>query len=97
MRNTSAKLTLILSAILILSLPASICLAQPATFEVTGMTCKACVKSVKAKVCGLKAVKKCEVEIGKVILTPKDGQAIDRQEVAKAIKAADENFKVVAP
>lgn len=97
MRSYSAKFSLILITLLTLGLSSSICLAETANFKVTGMTCQACVKSVKAHVCGLKGVKKCEVEIGKVVLTPKDGQTIDRKEVAKAIKAADENFNVVTP
>jgi hypothetical protein len=49
------------------------------------------------KVCHLKGIDKCEVEVGKVSLTAKSGQTIDREEISKAITSADKNFKVVTP
>ncbi|MBK7961808.1 MAG: heavy-metal-associated domain-containing protein [Bdellovibrionales bacterium] len=97
MRLHSARFALILSTVLTLGLPASLCLAETVPFKISGMTCQACVKSVKAQVCSLKSVKKCEVEVGKVVLTSKDGQTIDPQEVAKAVKAASKDFDIIKP
>lgn len=97
MRIYSTTCALMLSTGLVLGLPASICMAETVPFKISGMTCEACVKSVKSQVCAMKSVKKCEVEVGKVVLTSKDGQTIDRQEVAKAIKAASKDFAIVTP
>lgn len=68
----------------------SLVLAESSTYTVSGMTCKACVKAVKAKVCQLEAVDKCEVSIGKVVLTPKPGKKIDDLTVSQSIEKAGE-------
>jgi copper chaperone CopZ len=70
-----------------LFLPA-LAFAEASTYTVSGMTCKACVKAVKAKVCKLEGVKKCDVSIGKVILTPKEGATIDDLKVSSAVQSA---------
>jgi mercuric ion binding protein len=71
--------------------------AETQTVEVSGMTCGACVKQVKAKVCSLKGIEKCEVSVGKVTLTTKAGETINQDEIAQAISAASPEFKVVTP
>jgi copper chaperone len=68
----------------------SVALADTKSYNVTGMTCESCVKSVKSKVCGLKDVEKCEVEVGKVTLTSKG--TLNDKTVSEAIAAA--GFKV---
>lgn len=97
MRTLSATLVINFGVFFFMSLPTAFCHAGTESFEVTGMTCGACVKQVKAKVCHLKGIDKCEVEVGKVSLTAKSGQTIDREEISKAITSADKNFKVVTP
>lgn len=62
--------------------------AGSSTYTVSGMTCKSCVKAVKAQVCHLDGVAKCEVTVGKVVLTPKPGAKIDDLKVSKAIERA---------
>jgi mercuric ion binding protein len=67
--------------------------AEASTYTVSGMTCKTCVKAVKAKVCKIEGVEKCEVSIGKVVLTPKAGATLKDLEVSQAIEKAGE-YKV---
>ncbi len=74
-------------------------LAAPSTYNVSGMTCGSCVKAVKAQVCKLDGVEKCEVKIGKVVLTPKAGFTLDDKKISAAVEKAGE-YKVtetVAP
>jgi copper chaperone CopZ len=66
---------------------------SPSTYTVSGMTCGNCVKAVKAQVCKLDGIEKCEVSVGKVVLTPKAGAALDDLKVTKAIEKAGE-YKV---
>lgn len=68
-------------------------MAGPSTYKVSGMTCGSCVKAVKAKVCKLEGVEKCEVTIGKVILTAKPGVTLDDKMVSAAVEKAGE-YKV---
>lgn len=67
--------------------------AETATFAVEGMSCGSCAKAVKAKVCGLPSIEKCDVQVGKVVLTSKNGEKIDLAEAQKLIEASG-SYKV---
>jgi mercuric ion binding protein len=69
--------------------------AETTTYEVSGMTCNSCVKALKAKVCKLDGVEKCEISVGKMILTPKAGATLDQQKVSEAVTSAGA-FKVTS-
>jgi len=69
--------------------------AETTSYEVSGMTCNSCVKALKAKVCKLEGVDKCEVSVGKMILTPKAGVSLDEQKVKDAVTSAGD-FKVTS-
>ena len=67
--------------------------AGTTSYAVSGMTCGGCVKAVKAQVCKLEGIDKCEVSIGKVLLTPKKGATIDETLVRQSVEKAGE-YKV---
>lgn len=53
----------------VIALATSVAHAETKTYQVQGMHCGGCVKSVKAKVCQLPGVETCKVEVNKVTLT----------------------------
>lgn len=74
-------------ALVLFSLPV---FAGTQTYTVSGMTCNSCVKSVKAKVCQMEGIEKCDVTVGKVVLTPKTGFQLPKDQIEAAIaKAGD--------
>lgn len=73
----------------------SLVMAETATLKVEGMTCGSCVKMIKSKVCALDGIADCNVEVGSVVLTAKDGSKIDLQKVTEAIKSAGK-YEVVS-
>ena len=76
---------LIAAGLLIFS---SMAWAETKTYNVQGMHCEGCVSSVKEKVCGLEGIAKCDVEVGKVTLTTKEGAKLDDNAVTNAVEAA---------
>jgi copper chaperone CopZ len=71
-------------------------LAEEKVFNVQGMSCGSCVKSVKSKVCAMDGLTKCEISVGKVALATKEGVALDAKKVAELVAAAGE-YKVEEP
>lgn len=69
---------------------ASLASAENKVYEVKGMHCGGCVKSIKAKVCQLPGVDTCNVEVGKVTLTSKADAKLDDEAVKAAVKSAGE-------
>src|SRR4051812_44936854 len=65
--------------------------ADTKTYNVEGMHCEDCVSAVKAKVCSLEGITKCDVQIGKVTLTA--DAKLDDNAVANAVQSA--GYKVV--
>lgn len=70
--------------------------AETATYDVSGMTCNSCVKAIKAQVCKMDGVEKCDVSIGKIVLSTKEGVSLDEQKVKEAVSRAGE-YKVTKP
>lgn len=73
-----------LLSFLVFAAPAN---ADVRSYDIKGMTCSACAKMVKAKVCELPGLDKCEVSVGKVTLA---GKKLDDEAVKAAIAAAGE-------
>jgi periplasmic mercuric ion binding protein len=69
----------------------SAALAETKTYNVEGMHCENCAANIKAKVCALEGVEKCEVEVGKVTLTTKGDAKLDDGAVTTAVQAAGYN------
>ena len=76
----------------LLLLPVSV-FAETTTYDVAGMTCSSCVKMIKATVCKTEGVEKCDVSIGKVVITTKPGTTIDEQKIKEAVVRAGD-YKV---
>jgi copper chaperone len=66
--------------------------ADTRTYEINGMTCGSCEKSVKKQVCSLPGVTDCQVEVGKIVLK---GESIDDTAVKAAVSKAGE-YSVVS-
>lgn len=81
--------TLIPMALLLLS---SAAFAGTTTYQIEGMTCGNCVKSVKKEVCSLPGITKCEVDVGSMKLTTPDGQSIDETVLKTAVEKAGYNL-----
>lgn len=62
--------------------------AETSTYEVSGMTCGVCVKAVQAQVCKMEGVEKCDITVGKVVLSTKSGVALDAKKVSDAVERA---------
>ena len=67
--------------------------AETATYDISGMTCGACVKMIKAKVCKIEGLEKCDVTIGKVVVSTKAGTPVDDQKIKDAVVHAGD-YKV---
>ncbi len=85
------KITLALGA-LVLSFSA---FADTATFNVKGMHCGACAKSIEEKVCKMEGVTECSAKLtnakkkqGEVTITTAEGKAIDVAMVTKLVGEA---------
>ncbi len=68
-------------------------LADTITYDVEGMHCGSCAKSIKAQVCKMDGLEKCEVSMGKIVITPKAGISITQDQVQSAVTEAGE-YKV---
>jgi copper chaperone CopZ len=79
----------LLASLLIFS---SMAFADTKTYTVEGMHCGGCVDAVKAKVCKLPDIEKCDVNVGSVTLTSKG--TLNDKNVADAVEAA--GYKMAA-
>lgn len=75
---------------------ASAAFAESTTYNVEGMHCGACVKSIKRQVCQMDGLESCDVSLGKVIVAPKAGVTISQDQIQAAISKAGE-YKIVNP
>lgn len=89
MKATTLALTLILAGAVH---------AETKVYEVKGMHCEECAKTISDMVCKIPGVEKCQVEVGKMTLTAKhlDDAAVQktlgeagRYKVVKTTKIAD--------
>ena len=78
------------AALLITLLIGSAALADTTTYNVEGMHCGSCAKNVKAEVCKIDGLERCDVTTGKVVITPKTGFKISQDQIQSAIKEAGE-------
>ncbi len=60
--------------------------ASQATVKIKGMSCQACVKSVKKSLSGLSDVASADVEVGKAVVTGKDGKKLDAGQIKSVIE-----------
>jgi Copper chaperone len=64
---------------------ASSALAETTTYTVEGMHCGSCAKAITAQVCKMDGIDKCDVTVGKVVITPKSGATITQEQVQTAM------------
>lgn len=69
-------------------------LAETITYNIEGMHCNSCARSIKAQVCKMDGLDKCEVSVGKVVISPKTGVTISQDQIQAAISKAGE-YKVI--
>jgi len=77
----------------LLALPLS-AFAETNTYEVSGMTCNSCVKALKAQVCKLDGIEKCDITIGKMVLSSKAGTPLNETKIKEAVAHAGD-YKVI--
>lgn len=65
-------------------------LAETITYNVEGMHCGSCARAIKAQVCTMEGLEKCEVSVGKVVISPKSGVSISQDQIQAAISKAGE-------
>ncbi|MNK15770.1 zinc/cadmium/mercury/lead-transporting ATPase [compost metagenome] len=68
--------------------------ATETTYDVEGMHCSSCAKSIKAQVCKMDGLEKCDVTVGKVVVAPKSGFNISKEQIQQAISKAGE-YKII--
>ncbi|WP_374079120.1 heavy-metal-associated domain-containing protein [Bdellovibrio bacteriovorus] len=68
-------------------------LAETITYNVEGMHCGSCAKAIQAQVCKMDGLDKCDVTVGKVVISPKKGISISQDQIQAAISKAGE-YKV---
>ncbi|MEK2644874.1 heavy-metal-associated domain-containing protein [Bdellovibrio sp. BCCA] len=83
------KKALVLTALLL----SQTALAETITYAVEGMHCGSCAKAIKAQVCKMDGLEKCDVTMGKVVISPKTGINISQEQIQAAISKAGE-YKV---
>jgi copper chaperone CopZ len=62
--------------------------AETTTYNVTGMHCGDCAKMIKEQVCGMTGLDKCEVSMGKVVISPKTGVTVTQEQVQTLVSKA---------
>lgn len=85
MKKTLIAITLFLS---------QTALAETITYNVEGMHCGSCVKSIKAQVCKMDGIEKCDVSVGKVVISTKEGVSISQDQIQSAVSKAGE-YKII--
>jgi mercuric ion binding protein len=78
------KHLMILTALLL----SSAAFAESTAYEVEGMHCGSCAKSIQAQVCKLDGVDKCDVTVGKVLISSKKGVNLSQEQIQAAISKA---------
>lgn len=78
-----------------LLLLSNVALADVHPFEIEGMTCGGCVKNLTKAVCKEGMYAKCEVSVGHLTITTKEGQKLNTDEVKKQVEAA--GYKISNP
>lgn len=63
-------------------------LAETITYNVEGMHCGGCAKMIQSKVCTMEGLDKCEVTMGKVVISPKAGIKLTQEQVQSAVSKA---------
>jgi copper chaperone CopZ len=81
MKNTLIALSLLIS---------TSAFAETTTYTVEGMHCKSCAKSIESQVCKLDGIEKCDVAVGKLVIVPKAGTVITKEQVQTAMSKAGE-------
>lgn len=84
------KKTLILIAFFF----SQVSLAETVTYNVEGMHCGSCAKMIKSEVCKMEGLEKCEVSMGKVVISPKAGILINQDQIQAAMAKAGE-YKII--
>lgn len=80
------KTLLMLSALLF----SQMTFAETITYDVAGMHCGGCVKMIQSKVCTMSGIEKCDVSMGKVVISPKTGISFTNEQIQAAVaKAGD--------
>ena len=59
-------------------------------YKIKGMHCGGCVKSIKAKVCNMEGIEKCEVAIGSLKISTKDPVVFTQEQIQDALSKAGE-------
>ncbi len=85
------KKALVITALLF----AHTALAESTTYNVEGMHCGSCAKSIKAQVCKIEGLEKCDVSVGKVMVSSKQGVTISQDQIQAAISKAGE-YKIIS-
>ncbi|MBV2167127.1 MAG: heavy-metal-associated domain-containing protein [Bdellovibrio sp.] len=65
-------------------------LAETITYNIEGMHCNSCVRSIKAQVCNMEGLEKCDVSMGKLVISPKTGINISQDQIQAAVTKAGE-------
>ncbi|MDG0817724.1 heavy-metal-associated domain-containing protein [Bdellovibrio svalbardensis] len=68
-------------------------LAETITYNVEGMHCGSCAKMIHSKVCTMDGMDKCEVTMGKVVISPKAGIKFTQEQIQSAVSKAGD-YKV---
>lgn len=70
--------------------------AETLQYNVEGMHCGGCVKAIKSQVCKLEGVQSCEVSVGSLKLTTKEGVKFTNEQIQEAVtKAGEYTIKAV--
>ncbi|MFS4460551.1 heavy-metal-associated domain-containing protein [Bdellovibrio sp. HCB2-146] len=78
------KHLLILTALLL----SSAAHADTTTYDVAGMHCGSCAKSIQAQVCKMDGIEKCDVTVGKIVISSKKGVVLSQDQIQAAVSKA---------
>ncbi len=78
----------LLSLVFILAAPFA--MAETTTYKVSGMHCAGCTGMAKAEVCKIEGIDKCNVSVGKIVITPKANASVSKAQVQTALTKAGE-------
>ena len=71
-------------------LAAPLALAETTTYKIAGMHCAGCAGMAKAEVCKIEGIDKCNVSVGKIVITPKANAVVSKAQVQTALTKAGE-------
>ncbi|MEN0058487.1 MAG: heavy metal-associated domain-containing protein [Bdellovibrio sp.] len=69
--------------------------AETVTYAVEGMHCGSCAKAIKAQVCKMEGLASCEVSVGKIVVSSKNGANISQDQIQEAVAKAGE-YKIIS-